>query len=213
MRALLVLLAAVALLASSCGGDDDSEASGDTTTNTTTAAASEPATTAPDTPTTGCKRVDAPAPRDDGGDRNHRWQHVALVPAQQREGDGLEEAGLRDHRDEEREPEYEGHRVRVHELVEAMPGEQVVAQERQPRPPAFRRDALAEMRARPRDAEESGDDDERHAVGEGVLVDAVAKGTEDEEADDGGEDLDRQEPDRQLPDPPREERNQRERRA
>jgi cyclophilin family peptidyl-prolyl cis-trans isomerase len=67
MRALLVLLAAVALLASSCGGDDDSEASGDTTTNTTTAAASEPATTAPDTPTTGCKRVDAPAPRDDGG--------------------------------------------------------------------------------------------------------------------------------------------------
>jgi peptidyl-prolyl cis-trans isomerase B (cyclophilin B) len=67
MRALFVLVAAVALLASSCGGDDDSEASGGTTTTTpTTTPATEPATTAPDTPT-GCKRVDAPAPRDDGG--------------------------------------------------------------------------------------------------------------------------------------------------
>jgi len=68
MRVLLVLLAAVALLASSCGGDDDSEASGGTTTAPpTTTPATEPATTAPDTPATGCKRVDAPAPRDDGG--------------------------------------------------------------------------------------------------------------------------------------------------
>jgi peptidyl-prolyl cis-trans isomerase B (cyclophilin B) len=67
VRALLLVLAAVALLASSCGGDDGSEASGGTTTAPpTTTTATEPATTAPDTPTAGCKRVDAPAPRDDG---------------------------------------------------------------------------------------------------------------------------------------------------
>ena len=72
MRLLALLLAVLALLAAGCGGGDDetdASAGGTTTEETSTGGGT---TTDGATDTTGgaptaCKRVDAPAPRDDGG--------------------------------------------------------------------------------------------------------------------------------------------------
>jgi hypothetical protein len=143
------------------------------------------------------------AVEDAGGERHHRGygdgrrQDVAPVSLEQKEDDALQEPRLRDYRHEQGEAEDEQHGIGMDQVVEAVPGQQMLARERPQGDPSLVGDRAAQVRGGPPDADEGGDDHHRHAVGEGVLVDAVAKRTEGKQADDGGKDFGGQQRDRQ----------------
>ena len=122
--------------------------------------------------------------RDDRRHGNDRRQNRAAVAPKQKERDPLEHARLRDDGDEERQAEDEEHRVGVNQLVEPVKRQHVLAH---PRPPSRVGDLTVPLgRFEP---EEGRHDDERHAVGQRVLVNLVFEGAEHEQAEDRGEQL------------------------
>ena len=108
------------------------------------------------------------------------------------ERDALEHSRLRDDGDEERQAENEQHRVGVDQLVEPVERQHVLPH---PRPPAALDDLCVPLRGL--QPAERGDDDERHPVGQRVLVNLVLEGPEDEQPEDGEEDFRGEERDRQ----------------
>ena len=130
--------------------------------------------------------------RDDGRDREDGGQEQAAIAAEQDESDAFQQSCLGDDRDEKRQAQDEEHRVGVNQIVEAAEREQMVAD---PGAPATLHDlGMPRGGRKPR---ERGDDDEQHAVGQGILVDLKAEGAEQEQAEDCQEHFGAEEPERQ----------------
>ena len=121
-------------------------------------------------------------------DRRH---DEAVEPPQQEERQAFEQPGLSDHRHHERQAQDEQHRVGVNQVVESVKRQQVRGN---PDAPPLPRD-FGVPRGRRKPAERR-DDDEEHPVGQRVLVNLVPEGSEDEQPQDGGQHLGRQQPER-----------------
>ena len=138
-------------------------------------------------------------PRDKGhhgGHRHHGRQNGPVEPPQQEQRDAFQHPRLRDDRDEERQAEDEEHRVGVNQLIEAAIRQEVRAR---PHPPTrFGNLGVPLRRSEPA---EGRHDHQQHSVGQGVLVQLVFEGTEQEQREDGREHFDRQQPHRKRRDP------------
>ena len=145
--------------------------------------------------------IDTPSstPDANGDDRRHRddgRQDPAVVAPQQEERDAFEHARLRDDRHEQRQAEDEQHRVGVNQIVEAAETTAGAAATQNAQP----RSRDLDVPRRRRQPAERRDDDEQHPVGQRVLVDLVAEGSEDEQSEDRREHFGGQQPERERRD-------------